>query len=96
MFKSITYGTFIFFGTMTVLGGIYVYLFLPETNGVPLEDMDILFEAKGLALQQMKAYKEYIASQNREEKGADNIITAQDSIVQSGFPSKMATAENKI
>ncbi|KAM0417124.1 hypothetical protein ACHAPT_012900 [Fusarium lateritium] len=43
MFKSITYGTFIFFGTMTVMGGIYVFLFVPETNGVPLEDMDILF-----------------------------------------------------
>ncbi|KAF4966162.1 hypothetical protein FSARC_6121 [Fusarium sarcochroum] len=95
MFKSITYGTFIFFGSMTVLGGIYVYLFLPETNGVPLEDMDILFEARGLAPQQMKAYKEYLASQNQEGKGMDNILTAQDSVDQSAFPSNMATAENK-
>ncbi|KAL4787203.1 general substrate transporter [Aspergillus varians] len=57
MFKSITYGTFLFFGSMTVLGGVYMYLMVPETNGVPLEDMDILFEANGFAPQKMKAYK---------------------------------------
>lgn len=57
MFANITYGTFLFFGSMTVLGAIYMYLLVPETNGVSLEDMDILFEAHGLAPQKMKAYK---------------------------------------
>ena len=61
MFKNITYGTFLFFATMTIIGALYMYVFVPETNGVPLEDMDILFEAKGLAPQQMKAYERYVA-----------------------------------
>ncbi|KAJ5162093.1 hypothetical protein N7492_007485 [Penicillium capsulatum] len=59
MFASITYGTFIFFGTMTVIGGIYVYLLVPETKGVALEDMDYLFGGKGLALQQMRRFREH-------------------------------------
>ena len=58
MFATITYGTFIFFGSMTVIGGIYVYLFLPETKGVPLERMDDLFAQKGLAIQQMRLFRE--------------------------------------
>ncbi|GJN83287.1 hypothetical protein PLIIFM63780_006835 [Purpureocillium lilacinum] len=65
MFKSITYGTFLFFGTMSVLGAVYMYIFVPETSGVALEDMDILFESKGLAKQQMTAYQSYLES--REE-----------------------------
>lgn len=67
MFKNITYGTFIFFGSMTVLGAIYMYLFIPETNGVPLEDMDVLFEAKGLAPQQMRTYKAYLESREVQD-----------------------------
>ncbi|KAJ5693030.1 hypothetical protein N7462_002453 [Penicillium macrosclerotiorum] len=58
MFSSITYGTFIFFGSMTVIGGIYVYLFLPETKGIALEDMDYLFGGRGLALHQIKRFKD--------------------------------------
>lgn len=64
MFKSITYGTFLFFGAMTVLGGLYVYFLIPETNGVALEDMDILFGGKGLATQKMKAYEIYKAERD--------------------------------
>lgn len=71
MFKSITYGTFLFFASMTVAGAIYMYLLVPETNGVPLENMDILFEAKGLAPQQMKAYKAYLASQQVSDEQFD-------------------------
>jgi hypothetical protein len=76
MFASITYGTFIFFGSMTVLGGIYVYLFLPETKGVPLEQMEDLFGQKGLAIQKMRLFKEYqmdiAVIEGREEKLADD------------------------
>lgn len=63
MLRDITYGTFLFYGTMTLIGGIFVFLFVPETKGIPLEDIDILFESKGLAPQQMKAFELY--KQNR-------------------------------
>lgn len=63
MLRNITYGTFLFFGSMTVIGGIFVFFFVPETNGLALEDMDVLFEAKGFARQQMRAYKEWKLAQ---------------------------------
>ena len=56
MINNITYGTFLFFGTMTVLGGIFTFFYVPETMGKTLEDMDYMFEAKGFAWQQMRAF----------------------------------------
>ncbi|KAI2464286.1 putative MFS quinate transporter [Annulohypoxylon bovei var. microspora] len=37
-------GTFWFFGAVTVLGGLWVWFFVPETGGRSLESMDRLFE----------------------------------------------------
>ena len=47
---NITYGTFLLFGTSLVIGIIFIYLLLPETKGLLLEEMDILFSQKGLAV----------------------------------------------
>ncbi|CAE6505297.1 unnamed protein product [Rhizoctonia solani] len=43
MVKNIGYGTYLFFGSCMVLMIPWVYFILPETKGVPLEDMDRLF-----------------------------------------------------
>jgi len=43
MVLSITYGTFLFFGCCTVLAIAFAWFFIPETKGVQLEDMDLLF-----------------------------------------------------
>ncbi|OIW32719.1 MFS quinate transporter QutD, partial [Coniochaeta ligniaria NRRL 30616] len=43
MISSIGYGTFIFFAVCVVVGGVYVWFFLPETKGVPLEHMSAAF-----------------------------------------------------
>lgn len=43
------YGTFIFFGCITVVGIIYVIFMVPETMGRTLEEMDELFGSSGLA-----------------------------------------------
>jgi hypothetical protein len=45
MIRNITYGTFIFFGSCTVVAFVFAFLFVPETKGVPLEDMDLLLGA---------------------------------------------------
>lgn len=43
MVANITYGIFLFFGSCTVAAFIFAYLFIPETKGIALEDMDLLF-----------------------------------------------------
>lgn len=43
MVLGIKYGTFLFFGACTVLAIVFAYLFVPETKGVQLEDMDLIF-----------------------------------------------------
>lgn len=47
---NITYGTFLLFGTSLIIGILFIYLLLPETKGLLLEEMDILFSQKGLAV----------------------------------------------
>ncbi|GKZ29562.1 hypothetical protein AbraIFM66950_005400 [Aspergillus brasiliensis] len=44
-----TYGTFIFFGCITLVGVFYVWFFVPETKGRTLEEMDELFGSEGMA-----------------------------------------------
>ena len=43
MINDIGYGTFIFFGTCTVVAFLFAYFLVPETKGVKIEDMGLLF-----------------------------------------------------
>jgi len=43
MVLGIKYGTFLFFGCCTVLAVAFAWFFIPETKGVQLEDMDLIF-----------------------------------------------------
>ncbi|KAE8359169.1 sugar transporter [Aspergillus caelatus] len=43
MLESIEFGTFYFYLAFCVFLAIWVYFFLPETNGVPIEEMDKIF-----------------------------------------------------
>ncbi|KNG85317.1 hypothetical protein ANOM_006278 [Aspergillus nomiae NRRL 13137] len=43
MLESIEFGTFYFFLAFCVFLAVWVYFFLPETNGVPIEEMDKIF-----------------------------------------------------
>ncbi|KAL1845345.1 hypothetical protein VTK73DRAFT_648 [Phialemonium thermophilum] len=60
MVAGITYGTFVFFGTATVIAFFFAYFFVPETKGVVLEDMDLMFspDAPWLATAARKRYLE--------------------------------------
>lgn len=50
MMKHLRFGTFIFFGVFSLLGGLFVMFFVPETKGLTLEEMDELFgDSTGLA-----------------------------------------------
>lgn len=45
MLEGITWGTYIFFSVWCVLGGIFIWFFIPETKGKTLEEMDQVFGA---------------------------------------------------
>ncbi|TFY58399.1 hypothetical protein EVJ58_g6441 [Rhodofomes roseus] len=49
MMKNITFGTFVFFGSFTFLGALFIAFFVPETKGLTLEEMDDVFGSEGLA-----------------------------------------------
>lgn len=46
MVNSIQYGTYLFYAAWMVVGFVFTYFLLPETKGVTLEDMDLLFDAR--------------------------------------------------
>lgn len=50
-----------------VCGVVFVYLFMPETKGFSLEEMDVLFSIRGLAINKHKKVKQLITEQRRAE-----------------------------
>ena len=49
MLEKLKYGTFIFFGTITFGGGLFIWLSVPETKRLTLEEMDLIFGSVGVA-----------------------------------------------
>jgi len=43
MLTHLGFGTFVFFGAFSFIGGVFVWLFVPETKGLSLEEMDTVF-----------------------------------------------------
>ncbi|RKK09013.1 Quinate permease [Fusarium oxysporum f. sp. narcissi] len=70
MVIGITYGTFLFFGACTVFAIIFAWLFIPETKGVQLEDMDLLFgpDVPILASRARDNYLQGIAARALDER----------------------------
>lgn len=49
MLEKFKYGTFIFYGILTFGGGVFVWLCVPETKRLTLEEMDAIFGSVGVA-----------------------------------------------
>jgi hypothetical protein len=49
LLESITYGTYILFGLIIILGAAFIWFFVPETKRLTLEEMDIIFGSEGAA-----------------------------------------------
>jgi len=49
MLTHLTYGTYIFFGVSTTVAIAFIYWFVPETKGLSLEEMDLIFGSSGLS-----------------------------------------------
>ncbi|KAF2751724.1 general substrate transporter [Sporormia fimetaria CBS 119925] len=58
MLENLTYGTYIFFGLLTFMGAAFVYFIVPETKGLSLEEMDILFGSVGVAQREKERWAE--------------------------------------
>ena len=58
MLTHMTYGTYIFFGLLTTGGAVFIYFVLPETKGLSLEEMDILFGSVGVAEREKERWRE--------------------------------------
>ncbi|THV07390.1 general substrate transporter [Dendrothele bispora CBS 962.96] len=56
MIEHLTFGTFIFFGVFSLLGGLFILFLVPETKGVTLEEMEEVFDTTGsnLAVEDQK------------------------------------------
>ena len=62
MITSITYGTYLIFGILTLIGAGFIWFFVPETKRLTLEEMDVIFGSPGTA----QADFERMAEINRE------------------------------
>ncbi|KAF7374858.1 MFS glucose transporter mfs1 [Mycena sanguinolenta] len=52
MLTKLGFGTFVFFGAFSFLGGLFILFFVPETKGVSLEEMEEVFgSTTGIALE---------------------------------------------
>ena len=58
MLTHMTYGTYIFFGLLTFLGALFIYFVFPETKGLSLEEMDLLFGSVGVAEREKERWRE--------------------------------------
>lgn len=50
MLANMKYGTYIFFAAFSAMGGIFVWLYVPETKNKTLEELDIYFGGSADAL----------------------------------------------
>ncbi|KAK0373666.1 quinate permease [Colletotrichum paranaense] len=67
MITSLGYGTYMFFGALMILMGVWAFFFVPETKGLTLEDMDLLFMRSmhttvWTALRERKSVKDVLAN----------------------------------
>lgn len=63
------FGTYIFFGVAISLGAAFIYFIVPETKGLSLEEMDVLFGSVGTAQADAERMREI-----GREVGLDRVV----------------------
>ncbi|KAF2841167.1 general substrate transporter [Patellaria atrata CBS 101060] len=70
MITSLGYGTYMFFASLMIAMGFWAFIFVPETKGKLLEDMDSIFGAQTLDSSKMKLAHNRVPTETAEaEKG---------------------------
>jgi hypothetical protein len=90
MLKHMTYGTYIFFGLLTTGGALFIWLVFPETKGLSLEEMDLLFGSVGVAEREKERWREVQA-----EVGLADILARSGLDAGSGHGSGRDAADEK-
>ncbi|KAF2102407.1 putative quinate permease [Rhizodiscina lignyota] len=78
MLTGMKYGTYIFFGLITLTGAFFILFFVPETKGLSLEEMDILFGSEGVAAADAERMREINREVGLEEIVRQGSISAMD------------------
>jgi hypothetical protein len=78
MIIHLTYGTYIFFGLLTFMGAAFIWIFFPETKGLSLEEMDILFGSAGVAAADAERMREINKEVGLEDAVRGNSINIDD------------------
>ncbi|KAK9459827.1 MFS quinate transporter QutD [Lipomyces oligophaga] len=94
MMEYIKWGTFIFFGLFTVFSGFYVYWWIPETKGLSIEDMDIMFECETTDGRRMRKEADLIIAQRRIELALSATLNSSSAGVKDIDRTPVATLEN--
>jgi hypothetical protein len=74
MMTNIHYGTFLFFGSWLAIAMVFVFFLMPETKGLSLEEMDILFGTPGTAINKRRKADNVIAAQREAEQAVGGEI----------------------
>lgn len=69
LLSDITFSTYILFGLLTFGAAAFIYFFFPETKGLSLEEMDILFGSVGAAAADTERMREIA-----REIGLDDVV----------------------
>lgn len=73
MLNTLKFGTYIFFAAFSVLAFFYTLFFIPETKGVPLEEMDRIFGDVNAA-----STKDHIALETAEKLSINHVQKSED------------------
>ncbi|RDL31050.1 putative Quinate permease [Venustampulla echinocandica] len=74
MIASISYGTYLIFGSLTFLGAAFIWKFVPETKRLTLEEMDVIFGSEGTAQADFERMEEI-----NKEIGLDSLARGANS-----------------
>lgn len=78
--ENIGYGTILVFGMTTAIGGVAMWAFAPETKGLSLEEMDVLFSQSGFA-KSMREQADVIIEERRMNGTSRFLKGAEDAQV---------------
>ena len=84
LLESITYGTYILFGLVTILGAVFIWFFVPETKRLSLEEMDTIFGSEGAAQKDQERMAEInqeiglTALSGRSEYGRESVFVGSE------------------